>query len=196
METQREKDAAQAQEEDGEGEDSVIAPSVDEITPDYVLKLERPTEGFLCSLADNTYGIEFTEFEIKDSDTGRILFSVKKDPNALPQAADLVSAELGPEREAAIRTIQYCFPLEFFEFKTIRTLLSFTVGSKGAPNLRMIERHYLRDRLLRGYDFSFGYCIPNSVNTWEATYELPELEAELSKFFPHFASIFMPFCEQ
>lgn len=37
-------------------------------------------------------------------------------------------------------------------------------------------RHYFRDQLIRGYDFTFGYCIPQSVNTWEAIYELPSLE--------------------
>ena len=34
-------------------------------------------------------------------------------------------------------------------------------------NFRMIERHYFRDILIRSYDFSFGFCIPNSTNTWE-----------------------------
>lgn len=32
----------------------------------------------------------------------------------------------------------------------------------------------LQNKLVRTYDFSFGFCIPNSVNTWEAIYDLPE----------------------
>jgi len=37
----------------------------------------------------------------------------------------------------------------------------------------MIERHYYKGELLRNYDFTFGFCIPNSTNTWEAVYDMP-----------------------
>ena len=39
-----------------------------EITPEAVLAHKAPTEGFLCPLAANKYGIDFREFEIKDYD--------------------------------------------------------------------------------------------------------------------------------
>lgn len=45
----------------------------------------------------------------------------------------------------------------------------------------MIERHYLRDRLIRSYDFDFGFCIPNSTNTWEAIYDIPALDEPTQK---------------
>ena len=32
----------------------------------------------------------------------------------------------------------------------------------------------LQDQVQRIYDFTFGFCIPNSVNTWEAIYDVPE----------------------
>jgi hypothetical protein len=54
------------------------------------------------------------------------------------------------------------------------------VGELAVPNFRMIERHYFRDRLVQNYDFAFGFCIPNSTNTWEQIYEFPQLEPELS----------------
>ena len=63
---------------------------------------------------------------------------------------------------------------EFLKFKTVRTLLKFCVGPKEVPNFRMIERHYFKGKLLRNYDFTFGFCIPNSTNTWEAIYDMPE----------------------
>lgn len=44
----------------------------------------------------------------------------------------------------------------------------------------MIERHYFRGKLIRNYDFSFGFCIPNSVNSWEAIYDMPELTDDQS----------------
>ena len=39
----------------------------------------------------------------------------------------------------------------------------------------------MRADLIRTYDFTFGFCIPNTVNTWEAIYEMPELEPELKE---------------
>jgi hypothetical protein len=32
----------------------------------------------------------------------------------------------------------------------------------------------LQGRVVRVYDFTFGFCIPNSVNTWEAIYDVPK----------------------
>lgn len=26
---------------------------------------------------------------------------------------------------------------------------------------------------MRSYDFTFGFCIPNSTNSWEAIYDVP-----------------------
>ncbi|KAI0221807.1 hypothetical protein LSAT2_026925 [Lamellibrachia satsuma] len=40
----------------------------------------------------------------------------------------------------------------------------------------MIEKHYFRDRILKCFDFEFGFCIPNSKNTVEHIYEFPHLE--------------------
>lgn len=46
----------------------------------------------------------------------------------------------------------------------------------------MIERHYFRDRLLKSFDFDFGFLIPNSQNTMEHIYEFPELSTADSEF--------------
>ena len=51
--------------------------------------------------------------------------------------------------------------------------LMFGVGPTEVPSFRMIERHYFKDKLLRSYDFTFGFCIPNSTNSWEAIYPMP-----------------------
>ena len=44
----------------------------------------------------------------------------------------------------------------------------------------MIERHFFRDKLLKTFDFEFGYCIPNSKNTCEHIYEFPALSEKQS----------------
>lgn len=48
--------------------------------------------------------------------------------------------------------------------------LVFAVCPEGIKNFRMIERHYFKRKLIKSFDFTFGYCIPNSVNTWESVY--------------------------
>eukprot|EP00798_Chlamydomonas_sp_ICE-L_P017947 gene17947-24350_t len=40
----------------------------------------------------------------------------------------------------------------------------------------MIELHFFKDNLVRLYDFTFGFCIPDSVNSWEAIYDVPQNE--------------------
>lgn len=59
--------------------------------------------------------------------------------------------------------------------------VEFTVGSQPVNNFRMIERHFFRDRLLKTFDFEFGYCIPYSKNTCEHIYEFPNLPPDLGK---------------
>lgn len=45
----------------------------------------------------------------------------------------------------------------------------------------MIEKHFFREKLLKTFDFEFGFCIPYSRNTCEHIYEFPTLPQELSK---------------
>ena len=43
----------------------------------------------------------------------------------------------------------------------------------------MIERHFYGNKLLKSFDFDFGFCIPESKNTCEHIYTFPTLtEAE------------------
>lgn len=55
------------------------------------------------------------------------------------------------------------------------------MGITPVQNFRMIERHYFKGRLLRSYDFTFGFVIPGSTNSWEALYETPNMTEEVRK---------------
>ena len=55
----------------------------------------------------------------------------------------------------------------------------FSVGKKDVNDFRMIERHFFGQRLIKSFDFTFGFCIPSSVNTWESIYEVPGLDEDL-----------------
>jgi hypothetical protein len=61
--------------------------------------------------------------------------------------------------------------------------LTFSVGPQPLQEFRMIERHYYKDHLLKSFDFTFGYVMPNSVNSWEAIYNVPKLDKKMSASF-------------
>lgn len=140
------------------------------ITPNDVLALQAPTPSFLCSLSANTYGIEFLKFTIRDMETNHEVFDVERERGDGPPHGTLT-----PEMENAARSIRYNFSRQFLDYKTVGAKLVFAVGQQPLPNFRMIERHYFRDRLIKSFDFSFGFCIPNSTNSWEAIYDMPKL---------------------
>jgi len=143
--------------------------------PDEVLTYGEPTMGYCCPLTANTYGIEFVEFHIRDYESGQVLFEVAKDPNQPPVDMALIP----PEMEDQVRCISYDFGADFLNLQAIGTTLTFCNGPAPIENFRMIERHYFRNYLVKSFDFEFGFVIPNSTNTWEAIYDMPELPEDI-----------------
>lgn len=148
------------------------------VTPEDVLKLTKPTEGFLCPLSANVFGIEFLQFTISDYETKKIIFEVGKD-TPTPQDISVDFSSIG---EDMYRKIKYNFSEDVLRLPNIQTSLKFSVGNVALNGFRMIERHYYKDRLIKSFDFSFGFCIPGSINNWDSVYSLPPLSEELSKF--------------
>lgn len=150
------------------------------VTPEDVLRLPRITENYLCSPEANVYDIDFTRFKIRDLETGTVLFEIAK-----PPPTDSEEADPEPEQEEldpnAGRFVRYQFTPQFLKLKTVGATVEFTVGNKAVSKFRMIERHFFRDKLLKSFDFEFGFCIPNSKNTCEHIYEFPTLAPELVK---------------
>ncbi|KAF5396523.1 hypothetical protein PHET_10298 [Paragonimus heterotremus] len=77
--------------------------------------------------------------------------------------------------ETSNRCVRYNFSPNFLHLKTVGATVEFSVGSNPINEFRMIERHYFKNRLLKSFDFNFGFVIPDSVNTVEHIYELPRL---------------------
>ena len=75
--------------------------------------------------------------------------------------------------------------IKMYKYETIQIIIilrvEFTVGDKPVKNFRMIERHYFGEKLLKSFDFNFGFCVPNSRNTVEHIYEFPPLADSESK---------------
>lgn len=141
------------------------------VTADDVLELTHATEGFLCPLSANTYGLTFESFVMKDYHTKEVIFKIG-DGAPLPDF-DISAGE------DALRKIRYDFSVDVLKKGTISTLLVFSNGPEPLENFRMIERHYFRGRLIKSYDFKFGFVIPGTTNTWESVYALPDLEEDL-----------------
>ncbi|KAM8946915.1 protein unc-119 homolog B-A [Pelodytes ibericus] len=146
-----------------------------ELRPEQILGLSRVTEHYLCKPEDNIYGIDFTRFKIRDLDTGSILFEISK-PCSQQEEED---EESGPLDASAGRFVRYQFTPAFLRLNKVGATVEFTVGDKPVRSFRMIERHFFRERILKSFDFDFGFCIPNSKNTCEHMYEFPQLSEEL-----------------
>ena len=78
-------------------------------------------------------------------------------------------------QETGGRFVRYCFTPEFLKLQTVGATVEFTIGSEPVTKFRMIERHFFQDKLLKTFDFDFGFCIPNSRNTCEHIYDFPKL---------------------
>ncbi len=129
----------------------------------------------MCPIAANTYGVEFLNFVISDYNSKKVIFEVGRDsPN--PPDVSIDFSSLGPDM---YRKIKYTFSDDVLRLPAIQTSLVFSVGTKEMQGFRMIERHYFRDQLVKSFDFRFGFCIPSSVNTWEAVYDMPPLSDTL-----------------
>uniref|UniRef100_A0A452TIT8 Unc-119 lipid binding chaperone B n=1 Tax=Ursus maritimus TaxID=29073 RepID=A0A452TIT8_URSMA len=105
-------------------------------------------------------------------ETGTVLFEIAKPcVSGRPQYCGDVDISAG-------RFVRYQFTPAFLRLRTVGATVEFTVGDKPVSNFRMIERHYFRERLLKNFDFDFGFCIPSSRNTCEHIYEFPQLSED------------------
>uniref|UniRef100_A0A1A8KCA2 Protein unc-119 homolog A n=1 Tax=Nothobranchius kuhntae TaxID=321403 RepID=A0A1A8KCA2_NOTKU len=145
------------------------------ISPEDVLGLQKITENYLCSPDENIYSIDFTRFKIRDMETATVLFEITKPPS---------TDKTGEKRDIdpnAGRFVRYQFTPAFLRLRQVGATVEFTVGDMPIENFRMIERHYFREKLLKSFDFEFGFCMPSSKNTCEHIYEFPTLSEEIMR---------------
>ena len=148
------------------------------ITPEYVKNLSDFTETFLCDVKENIYNIKFLKFRVRDLESGYVLFEVCDDEE---KPEDEKDGDQNTDVANSSRTIRYHLGPDFLELKNIGTALTFSVGALPVKNLVMIERHYFKGQLIKSFEFKFDFCIPNSTNTWETIYIIPELDAGLKQ---------------
>lgn len=151
-------------------EEDLLASAV--ITPEDVLGLQKITENYLCSPEENIYNIDFTRFKIRDMETATVLFEITK-----PPSTDKAGGRRDIDPNAG-RFVRYQFTPAFLRLRQVGATVEFTVGDMPIDNFRMIERHYFREKLLKSFDFEFGFCMPSSKNTCEHIYEFPPLSED------------------
>ena len=138
----------------------------DEVTPDYVRSLTGPTDAFLCRLSDNWAKMAFKGFKIRDMISNIMLVDVPID--------DIQGEEsLEDQDDPSKRLIKYHFGPDFLQLQTVGLTMDFGIGPQPVQNMEMIERHYFRGRVIQEFSFQFGFVIPNSTNSWEFVYDLP-----------------------
>jgi len=86
--------------------------------PDDVLKLTEPTNGFLCPLSANKYGINFKSFSITNYDTKAVLFSTDGGEQGVMEIDVDPSAQT---EEDMYRKIRYCFTEQVLRLPLIAT---------------------------------------------------------------------------
>ena len=142
----------------------------DQITAEIVKALQEPTEKFLCKLTDIWPQLKFGGFKIRDIISGYTLVEVSDD-----EVDNGESGTLSDMDDPSTRVIKYHLGPDFLRLRTVGLTLTFSNGQKPIQKMEMVERHYFRGRVIRSYDFKFGFVIPGSTNSWEFIYDLPEL---------------------
>lgn len=153
-----------------------------------ILDHTSPSPTFLCpSSANKKYGLEFLLFEIRDYSSKKVIFSVDTSDGASRNRESIVepdldfnSIEFDEAGVPRIRKVKYTVSEDILCLPCISTSLTFKVGgNEPISNLRLIERLYFREKLIKSYDCTFGYCIPGSTNQWDCIYDLPPLKYEI-----------------
>ena len=141
---------------------------MEKLSLDYVLQMKAPTEDFLVKLEDNTPGVRFNGFKLRDLDSGEVYHEY------YPQ--DVYELDYFAENE-----LDYTFPNKILKAKTLGSTLKLVVGNQIVKNLVLVERHYIDGKLAANYSFKFPLFMPNSSNSIEFIYNVPKLSEEIVK---------------
>ena len=139
-----------------------------DFTEEEALKLDKPLDQFLVKLEDNTYGVKFNGFRLKDVKDNKIYHEYyPKDEYELDYFADHI--------------LDYPFPNDILKGeKHLATKLNLViVGDKMVKNLVLLERHYIGGKLAANFRFPFPMFAPKSKNEVEFIYTIPKLSDEI-----------------
>ena len=139
------------------------------LTLEEAQKMEKPTDDFLIKLEDNTPGVRFNGFKLRDMATGKVIHEYyPEDVYELDYFADHV--------------LDYHFPNDLLKNeKHLGTSLNLCVGNQLVKNLVLLERHYINGKLAANFIFKFPIFMPNSNNSIEFIYNIPKMSPEVEE---------------
>jgi hypothetical protein len=88
------------------------------IGPKDVLKLNKPTKGFLCSMSSNEHNIEFLNFVIRDDASKRVIFEVG---NGVPKVGSMEVDCDNFNDSDCFRAIKYTFSADVLRLPVVST---------------------------------------------------------------------------
>lgn len=137
------------------------------LTLEEALKMEKPTKDFLIKLEDNTPGVRFNGFKLRDMETGEIYHEYyPENIFELDYYADHI--------------LNYKFPNKLIKNqKNLGTSLKLCVGNNMIKNSVLLERHYINDHLAASFNFKFPLFFPDSQNSIEFIYSIPKMPPEV-----------------
>lgn len=139
------------------------------LTLEQALKMEKPTDNFIIKLEDNTPGVRFNGFKLRDMETGEIYHEYyPEDKYELDYFADHI--------------LDYKFSNKLIKNqKNLGTKLNLCVGEQVVKDLVLLERHYIGGKLAANFNFKFPVFMPNSQNSIEFIYNIPKLPEDVLK---------------
>lgn len=151
-------------------------------TVDEVLALTKPTERFVCPLDANKFGIEFIGITMVDGENPKheLYHNSNGTGSDVENFMDMLRF-LSMMGDDSPRVLEYELDSSFLDLSHVQVTTAFKVHGKGPlPSLRMIERHYHKDKLLMSYDFTYTgpTPAPGEVATWSFVYDIPEISAD------------------
>ena len=122
---------------------------------------------------------DFVLFDVGDDSDGNN--QEELDEEKKKEELEKMKAQEDEDIYKSPRMIRYHLGPDFLDLKNLGSSLTFSVGDKPVKDFLMIERHYFNEMLIKSFEFKFDFCIPNSVNTWESIYVMPEIDPDLKK---------------
>lgn len=159
---------------------------------------------YLTETDENVYRIDFVHFRIRDMKSNKVLFEVQREPGEWRERARASLTAVSRRRRRghgrrrshrwSLRSVSVSSGVS--EAQASRRSVSatdarprhsrassvgFKVGAREVKSFRMIERHFFRDQLIKSFDFDFGFCPPNTTNSIEHIYDMPEIDSKQSE---------------
>jgi len=88
------------------------------VGPEDVLKLNKPTKGFLCSMSSNAPNIDFIKFVIRDDSSKRVIFEVG---NGVPMVGSMEVDCDNFDDSDCFRAIKYTFSADVLRLPVVST---------------------------------------------------------------------------